>query len=64
MGTFVRLELHGAVGVIRLDRPPVNAINSQVHTELLAVAGEAAERTALAGFVQEALSFRDCSGPP
>lgn len=44
MAHLVRLEIVGAVGVIRLDRPPVNAINSQVHSELLAVAGEAAER--------------------
>jgi enoyl-CoA hydratase/carnithine racemase len=44
MAEFVRLELHGAVGVIRLDRPPVNAINAQVHGELLAVAAEAADR--------------------
>ncbi|SDP30880.1 short chain enoyl-CoA hydratase [Nakamurella panacisegetis] len=42
---FVRLEVDGAVGVIRLDRPPVNAINSQVHADLLAVAREAAGRT-------------------
>ena len=27
MAEFVRLEIDGAVGVIRLDRPPVNAIN-------------------------------------
>ena len=44
MPDFVRLEIDGAVGVIRLDRPPVNAINSQVHVELLAAAREAAER--------------------
>jgi len=42
---FVRLETVGAVGVIRLDRPPVNAINAQVHTELLTAAHEAADRT-------------------
>lgn len=41
---FVRLEIDGAVGVIRLDRPPVNAINSQVHAELLAAAHEAGRR--------------------
>ena len=35
---FVRLEIDGAVGVIRLDRPPVNAINTVIHRELLAVA--------------------------
>jgi enoyl-CoA hydratase/carnithine racemase len=45
MAEFVRLELSGSVGVIRLDRPPVNAINSQVHAELLAVATEAGERS-------------------
>ena len=44
MPDFVRLEVHGAVGVIRLDRPPVNAINSQLHTELLAVAAEVGDR--------------------
>ena len=45
MAEFVRLELQAGVGVIRLDRPPVNAINSQVHGELLAVATEAADRS-------------------
>ncbi|MET3805114.1 enoyl-CoA hydratase [Nakamurella sp. UYEF19] len=44
MPELVRLEIEGAVGVIRLDRPPVNAINSQVHAELLAVAQEVAAR--------------------
>src|ERR1700712_889959 len=46
MPDFVTLEIDGAVGVIRLDRPPVNAINSQVHTELLAAAKQAAARDA------------------
>jgi enoyl-CoA hydratase len=31
---IVRVERDGAVGIIRLDRPPVNAINSQMHGEL------------------------------
>ncbi len=44
MADFVRLETDGSVGVIRLDRPPVNAINSQLHGELLAVATEAGDR--------------------
>ena len=44
MTEFVRLDIAGSVGVIRLDRPPVNAINSQVHAELLAVARDAAGR--------------------
>jgi enoyl-CoA hydratase/carnithine racemase len=42
MGRFVRLEIDGAVGTIRLDRPPMNAINEQVTEEL----GEAATRVA------------------
>jgi enoyl-CoA hydratase/carnithine racemase len=45
VGDFVRLELHGAVGMIRLDRPPVNAINIQIHHELLDVAQQVAEST-------------------
>ncbi len=50
-GEFVTLEAVGAVGVIRLDRPPVNAINSQVHAELLAAARAAAARTDLRAVV-------------
>ena len=42
MGEFVRLEVDGAVGVIRLDRPPVNAINIAIHQELHEVAGQVA----------------------
>ena len=38
MAEFVRLEIDGAVGVIRLDRPPVNAINAAIHRELLQIA--------------------------
>lgn len=38
MGASVRLEKDGAVGIIRLDRPPVNAVNSAMHGELLDVA--------------------------
>jgi enoyl-CoA hydratase/carnithine racemase len=45
MSEFVTLETVGAVGVIRLNRPPVNAINSQVHVELLEAAQDAAGRT-------------------
>ena len=43
MGEFVRLEVDEAsrVGTIRLDRPPVNALNAQVQAELLAAAEEA-----------------------
>ncbi len=41
MGEFVTLETDGGIGTIRLDRPPVNALNDQV-TEELAVAARAA----------------------
>jgi len=42
MAELVRLEINGAVGVIRLDRPPVNAINRDIHRDLLAVAEQVA----------------------
>lgn len=45
MGEFVRLEIDGAIGTIRLDRPKMNAINTQLRTELQEVAIEARERT-------------------
>jgi enoyl-CoA hydratase/carnithine racemase len=41
---FVRLEIDAGVGVIRLDRPPVNAMNAQMQDQLHAVALEAAGR--------------------
>ena len=37
MTEFVRLEVDGGVGTIRLDRPPMNAINRQVQDELVEV---------------------------
>ncbi len=43
MTTLVRLEVEGAVGVIRLDRPPVNAINAEMHRQLIEVAGRLAQ---------------------
>ncbi len=45
MGEFVRLEVDGAVGTIRLDRPPMNALSLQVQRELRDAAREAGERT-------------------
>lgn len=45
MTEFVRLEVADGVGTIRLDRPKMNAISSQVQRELLEVAAEATERT-------------------
>ena len=40
MSGLVRLEIDGEVGVVRLDRPPVNAVNGEMHRDLIAVAGE------------------------
>jgi len=41
MGAFVRLEVDDGVGVVRLDRPPANAIGRQVGEELLQAIREA-----------------------
>ena len=43
MGEFVRLEVADGIGTIRLDRPPVNALNDQVVAELAAAAAAAAD---------------------
>jgi enoyl-CoA hydratase/carnithine racemase len=40
MGEFVRVERDAAIATIRLDRPPMNALNAQVQDE---IAGAAAE---------------------
>jgi len=44
MGEFVRLEVEDGVGVVRLDRPPANAIDLQVGLELQEAILEAAGR--------------------
>jgi len=41
---FVRLDVDGGVGTIRLDRPPMNAFSRQVQEELKACAEDAARR--------------------
>ena len=41
---FVRLEVDQAIGTIRLDRPPMNALNAEVRAELKAAADEATVR--------------------
>jgi enoyl-CoA hydratase/carnithine racemase len=38
MADFVRLETSNGIGTIRLDRPPMNALNTQVQEELRAAA--------------------------
>lgn len=44
MSEFVRLEVDAGVGTIRLDRPPMNAVNRQVNLEIAEVAAEATSR--------------------
>jgi len=49
---FVSVERHGdGVATLRLDRPPVNALNPQIWDELQQVAGEIARDTDLAAVV-------------
>src|ERR1043165_6762650 len=51
MSEFVRLEVTGGIGVIRLSRPPMNALNTQVQEELRAAAQEASARHAIRAVV-------------
>jgi enoyl-CoA hydratase len=50
-GEFVRLEVEEGIGTIRLDRPPMNALNVAVQEELRAAAAEAAQRRDVAAVV-------------
>jgi enoyl-CoA hydratase len=45
VGEFVNLEVEDGVGTIRLDRPPLNALNVVVQEEIRAAAQEATART-------------------
>jgi enoyl-CoA hydratase/carnithine racemase len=44
MSDFVRLEVEGGIGTIRMDRPPMNALNAEMQDALLAAAAEASAR--------------------
>jgi enoyl-CoA hydratase/carnithine racemase len=44
VGEFVRLEVDGGIGTIRLERPPMNALNKQVQEEIRTAALEATAR--------------------
>jgi enoyl-CoA hydratase len=48
---YVRLEVDGGVGVIRLDRPPMNALNATVQEEIREAAAEASSRADVGGVV-------------
>ena len=41
---FVTLTVEDGVGIVRLDRPKMNAINEQLHWEVRAAAQEAGKR--------------------
>jgi enoyl-CoA hydratase/carnithine racemase len=43
MGEFVRVQIDQAIATIRLERPPMNAINSQLQTELAEAAAGLAD---------------------
>ncbi|MGN6688253.1 MAG: enoyl-CoA hydratase/isomerase family protein [Actinomycetales bacterium] len=51
MGDLVRLEVEQGVGVMRLDRPPMNALNAQVQEEIRAAAAAASARDDVAAVV-------------
>jgi enoyl-CoA hydratase/carnithine racemase len=41
---FLTLDVDGGIGTIRLDRPPMNALNAQVQDELFVLCGEIRSR--------------------
>ena len=43
MGEFVRVEVEQAIATIRLDRPPMNALNSQVQAEIAEAARQVSD---------------------
>jgi enoyl-CoA hydratase/carnithine racemase len=47
----VRLEVEDGIGTIRLDRPPMNALNAEVQRSLIAVCREASERKDVAAVI-------------
>ncbi len=51
MSDLVRLEVEGGIGTIRLDRPPMNALNAEMQAGLIAACRQAAERTDVAAVV-------------
>ena len=51
MGEFVRLEVEGGIGTIRLDRPPMNALSRQMQEEMREIARELGSRTDVAAVI-------------
>ncbi len=51
MSEHVRLEVADGIGTVRLDRPPMNALNADIQTGLVAACREASERSDVAAVV-------------
>ncbi|MGE5135004.1 MAG: enoyl-CoA hydratase/isomerase family protein [Gemmatimonadota bacterium] len=51
MGEFVRVETEQSIATIRLDRPPMNALNGQVQEEIAAAAAQVSADPAVAAVV-------------
>lgn len=51
MGEFARLEVENNVGILRLDRPPMNALDATMQRELIELAHEADRRADVAAVV-------------
>lgn len=51
MGEFVRLEVNDGVGMIRLDRPKMNALDAQMQREITEASAEADRRDDIAAVV-------------
>jgi enoyl-CoA hydratase/carnithine racemase len=47
VGEFIRVEIDQALAVIRLDRPPMNALNAQVQEEIAAAAAQVTADTGI-----------------
>ncbi len=51
MSEHVRLEVEDGIGTIRLDRPPMNALNADIQHGLVAACREASERSDVAAVI-------------
>ena len=51
MGEFVRVEIDQAIATIRLERPPMNALNAQVQSEIAAAAAAVSDDQQVRGVV-------------
>lgn len=51
MSELVRVEVEDGLGIIRLDRPKMNALNTQLQREIIAAAAEVTERDDIAAVI-------------